>query len=78
VDKELTAPAFGQFNLPQQMTTTTTMRPTIASAANENVVNINQARTNAIMTPRDLVPNAPGAFAVNGPNDVHQGREISR
>jgi hypothetical protein len=74
VDKELPATAFGQFNLPQP-TTTTTMRPTIASAANENVVNINQARTNVIMTPRDPVPNAPGAFAVNGPNDVPGGQD---
>jgi hypothetical protein len=76
VDKELPATAFGQFNLPQPTTTTTiTMRPTIASAANENVVNSNQARTNAIMTPRDPVPNAPGAFAVNGPNDVPGGQD---
>jgi hypothetical protein len=51
------------------------MRPTIASAANENVVNSNQARTNARMTPRDPVPNAPGAFAVNGPNDVPVGQD---
>jgi hypothetical protein len=71
VDKELPATAFGQFTLPgQPTTTTTTMRPTIASTANENVVNSNQARTNVRMTPRDPVPNAPGAFAVNGPNDV--------
>jgi hypothetical protein len=51
------------------------MRPTIASAANENVVNSNQARTNVIITPRDPVPNAPGAFAVNGPNDVLGGQD---
>jgi hypothetical protein len=56
-------------------TTTTTMRPTIASAANENVATSNQARTNARMTPRDLVPNAPGAFAVNAPNDVPGGQD---
>jgi hypothetical protein len=72
VDKELPARAFGQFNLPQPATT---MCPTVASAANENVVNSNQATTNAIMTPRDLVPNAPGAFAVNGPNDVPGGQD---
>jgi hypothetical protein len=77
VDKELPAPAFGQFNLPQRTTTTTTttIRPTIASAAYENVVNSNQARTNARMTPRDPVPNAPGAFPVNGPNDVPGGQD---
>mmetsp|Transcript_11054 Transcript_11054/g.20036 ORF Transcript_11054/g.20036 Transcript_11054/m.20036 type:complete len:146 (+) Transcript_11054:111-548(+) len=51
------------------------MCPTIASAANENVVNSNQARTNVLMTPRDPVPNAPGAFAVNGPNDVPGGQD---
>jgi hypothetical protein len=51
------------------------MRPTIASAANENVATSNQARTNARMTPRDPVPNAPGAFAVNGPNDVPGGQD---
>jgi hypothetical protein len=72
VDKELPATAFGQFNLPQP---TTTMCPTIASAANENVANSNPARTNVIMTPRDPVPNAPGAFAVNGPNDVPGGQD---
>jgi hypothetical protein len=27
------------------------------------------------MTPRDPVPNAPGAFAVNGPNDVPGGQD---
>jgi hypothetical protein len=74
VDKELPATAFGQFNLPQR-TRTTTMRPTIASAANENVVNSNQARTNAIMTPRDPLPDAPEAFAVNGQNDVPGGQD---
>jgi hypothetical protein len=47
----------------------------IASAANENVVNSNQARTNARITPRDPVPDAPGAFAVNGPSDVPGGQD---
>jgi hypothetical protein len=70
VDKELPAStAFGQFHLPPPPRPATTLSPTIASAT-EIAGMTNQGRTNALMIPRDPASHAPGAFAVNGPNDV--------
>ncbi len=72
VDKELPAStAFGQFHLPPPPPRpATTLSPTIASATEIAGMLTNQATTNALMIPRDPVPHAPGAFAVNGPNDA--------
>jgi hypothetical protein len=63
----LPAAGLDQFNLPPH-------RPTTVSpaniSANENARNNNQATTTTIMTSRDPVQQAPGAFAVGGANNV--------
>jgi hypothetical protein len=52
----------------------TTVSPANISA-NENARNNNQATTNTIMTSQGPVQQAPGAFAVGGPNNVPDTRQ---